>query len=238
MKRALHKIGLNSRIARRKPFINDANKAKRLAWCLERERWSVTKWKSVFFTDEKSFTQFEGKAQKRVWRAAGEEFSQDCLAPTVSRSQTCMVWGGFSWQERAPLVLHSGSVTGAVHAALLKEDAIPSFKSIFPRGNGIFQQDNAPVHTAKVAKNALKDAKVKMLPWPAYSPDLNPIENLWSVMERNLRNRNPPGSITELRRMLREEWNSLSQDMLRDLIESMPRRVRAVIDANGGATCY
>ena len=131
-----------------------------------------------------------------------------------------------------------GSVTGAVHAALLKEDAIPSFKSIFPRGNGIFQQDNAPVHTAKVAKNALKDAEVKTLPWPAYSPDLNPIENLWSVMERNLRNRNPPGSITELRRMLQEEWNSLSQDMLRDLVESMPRRVRVVIDAKGGATCY
>ena len=89
-----------------------------------------------------------------------------------------------------------------VHAALLTEHAIPSFKSIFPRGNGIFQQDNAPVHTSKVAQSVLTAAKVKTLRWPAYSPDLNPIENLWSVMECNLHKWDPPSNLAELRKML------------------------------------
>ena len=149
-----------------------------------------------------------------------------------------MVWGGFSWQERAPLVVHLSSVTGAVHATLLEQHAIPAFKAIFPRGNGIFQQDNAPVHTAKDAKDVLAANGVKSLPWPAYSPDLNPIENLWSIMETNLRSRNPPASLKELREALRTEWNSISQEVLRNLIESMPRRVKAVIEAKGGPTRY
>lgn len=238
IRRALHKAGLYSRVARRKPFISEVNKAKRLAWCLEHEHWTVRKWRSVFFTDEKSFTQFETKAHKRVWRTPNEEFASDCLVPTVSRSQSCMVWGGFSWKERAPLFIHSGSVTGAVHATLLESHAIPSFKSIFPRGGAIFQQDNAPVHTSKIARRALSAKKVKTLPWPAYSPDLNPIENLWAIMETNLRSQYSPSSLEELRKAVRSVWNSIPQEVLHDLIDSMPRRVNAVIEARGGATSY
>jgi hypothetical protein len=149
-----------------------------------------------------------------------------------------MVWGGFSWEERGPLVVHSGSVTGLVHAKLLEEHAVPSFKAIFPRGDGIYQQDNAPVHTAKVAQDILVAKKVKVLPWPAYSPDLNPIENLWAMLETSLRSHSSPSSLAELTKAVRIEWNSIPQEVLRDLIESMPRRVNAVIQARGGATSY
>ena len=222
IRRALYKAGLHSRVARRKPFINDDNKAKRLAWCREREDWTVSKWKTVFFTDEKSFTQFQTKAHKRVWRRPGEEFNRDCLVSTVSRSESIMVWGGFSWDECGPLFIHSSSVTGLVHATLLQEHAIPTFMDIFPRGGGVFQQDNAPVHTAKVAQDALAAEKVNVLPWPAYSPDLNPIENLWSMMETNVRRQHSPSSIAELCKAVQIEWNSIPQEVLRDLIESMP----------------
>lgn len=233
IRRALHKVGLHSRVARRKPFINDSNKAKRLDWCLERARWTVSNWKKVFFTDEKMFTQFHKKSCKRVWRAPGEEYHSDCLVPTVSRSDSCMVWAGFCWEERGPLVVHSGSVTGSAHAKLLEDHAIPSFKEIFAGGGGIFQQDNAPVHTAKVAQDVLVAGKIKILPWPAYSPDLNPIENLWAIMETNLRSRHSPSSLSELIKAVRTEWNSIPQEVLRGLIESMPRRVNAVIGVRG-----
>ena len=149
-----------------------------------------------------------------------------------------MVWGGFSWKKRGPLIVHSGSVTGTVHAKLLEEHAIPSFRAIFPRRGGIFQQDNAPVHTAKIALGVFDANRVNVLSWPAYSPDLNPIENLWSIMEANLRNNNSPSSLAELTDAVQTKWNSIPQTVLRDLIESMPRRVKAVIDANGSATSY
>lgn len=239
IRRTLHKIGLHSRIAARKPFIKEANRVKRLAWCRERQGWRLLDWKKVFFTDEKSFTQFQKAALTRVWRKPGEEMQLDCLAPRVARSESCMVWAGFAWRQRGPLILHSGSVTGAVHAELLTEHAIPALKAMFPRKNGIFQQDNAPVHTAKVAQAVLAEAKVRALPWPANSPDLNPIENLWSVMQENLRKRTPPPSnLTELKRMVQEEWVALPESLLHNLVESMPRRVNAVIEANGGPTPY
>lgn len=191
IRRTLHKTGLHSRIAVRKPFIKEANRVKRLVWCRERCDWKLKDWKKVFFTDEKSFTQFQKAALTRVWREPGEEMEPDCLAPQVARSESCMVWAGFAWRTRGPLVLHSGSVTGAVHAQLLTEHAIPALKAMFPRKNGILQQDNALVHTARVAQEVLAKAKVRTLTWPAYSPDLNPIENLWSVMQENLRKRTP-----------------------------------------------
>jgi transposase len=239
IRRTLHQVGLHSRIAVRKPFIKEANRVKRLAWCRERQGWRLKDWKKVFFTDEKSFTQFQKAALTRVWREPGEEMEPDCLAPRVARSESCMVWAGFAWRGRGPLVLHSGSVTGAVHAQLLMEHAIPALKTMFPRKNGIFQQDNAPVHTARVAQGVLAEAKVRTLTWPAYSPDLNPIENLWSVMQENLRKRTPPpSSLGQLRRMVQEEWDALPENLLHNLVESMPRRVNAVIEANGGPTPY
>src|SRR6266542_2880972 len=99
---------IHSCVARRKPILSEDNIAKRLSWCLERRDWSLSKWRSVYWTDEKSFTQFRKGAHVRVWRRAGEEFHQDCLAGAVSKSASRMVWGGFSWRGLGPLVLHHG----------------------------------------------------------------------------------------------------------------------------------
>ena len=128
-----------------------------------------------------------------------------------------MVWAGFAWRGRGPLVLHSGSVTGAVHAQLLMEHAIPALKAMFPRKNGIFQQDNAPVHTARVAQGVLAEAKVRTLTWPAYSPDLNPIENLWAAVEVEIRKHNPqPSSVGELEKVVKEIWEANPKKVYRD----------------------
>ena len=73
--------------------------------------------------------------------------------------------------------------------------------------------------------------------WPSQSPDLNPIENLWSILDSNLKDRRPQ-SKAELFQVLQEGWNRLDVDLLRRLVESMPRRIQAVIDANGYMTKY
>lgn len=87
--------------------------------------------------------------------------------------------------------------------------------SIFPCKNEIFQQDDAPVHTARVAQGVLVGAKVKTLPRPATSPDLNPIENLWPVMEKNLYKRTPPPSnVAQLNRMFSEGMGRASRKFI------------------------
>ena len=69
------------------------------------------------------------------------------------------------------------------------------------------------------------------------SPGLNPIENLWSILDHNVRDRRPQ-SKAELFRVLQDGWNALDRDLLRRLVDSMPRRIQAVLDNNGWPTKY
>ena len=112
-------------------------------------------------------------------------------------------------------------------------------KVLWSKKNSVFQEDNAPVHTAKVARDFLHSKKVELLPWPLQSPDLNPIEELWSIVESGLRKRESgPCNIRELEKMVIEEWESIPKDLYRKLISSMPSRIQVVISAKGGHTKY
>ena len=104
----------------------------------------------------------------------------------------------------------------------------------------LFQDDNAPVHTVRKTKKwkeeNLGDSR---LPWPAQSPDLNPIEHLWDVLERRVRLRNPkPKNKVQLFEALREEWYKIELETYSKLTQSMPRRVDAVIRSKGNSTRY
>jgi len=87
--------------------------------------------------------------------------------------------------------------------------------------------------------NFLENNHIRVLPWPAMSPDLSPIEHLWDELGRRVRNsQNPPETLAQLRTALLREWNNIPQDFIRRLIDSMRRRCQAVINARGGHTRY
>lgn len=113
--------------------------------------------------------------------------------------------------------------------------------AIFPDGDGIFQDDNAPIHTAKVIKTWYENHgdDFEHLVWPAQSPDLNIIEPVWSTLEARIRSVfPPPSSLRELERILIEEWHKIPMAVIQSLYESIPRRIQAVIAADGGPTPY
>ena len=85
----------------------------------------------------------------------------------------------------------------------------------------------------------LHNLGIPVLPWPAKSPDMNPIEHLWDELERRLRDRpNRPQNLRELRFALTEQWLALPRERVRRLILSMRRRCMALVNSRGGHTKY
>jgi len=124
------------------------------------------------------------------------------------------------------------------HIRILEQQALPSGRDLFGQNYWIFQHDNDPKHTAKRVKAFIQDSGINLLPyWPAQSPDLNPIENLLSILDHNVRDRRPQ-SKAELFQVLQDGWNALDRDLLRRLVDSMPRRIQAVLDNDGWPTKY
>jgi transposase len=103
----------------------------------------------------------------------------------------------------------------------------------------IFQQDNDPKHTSKIAKQYLENKKIVVLDWPSQSPDMNPIEHAWKTLKEKITDRQDKASnLDDVFEIATEEWNKLPLEFFRNLISSMPNRVRALYTARGRHTKY
>ncbi|GBM86966.1 hypothetical protein AVEN_156714-1 [Araneus ventricosus] len=108
---------------------------------------------------------------------------------------------------------------------------------IFPQNDGIYQQDNARSHTARSVCAWVEEHQNEftVLPWPANSPDLNPIENLWDHLDRVVRAMDPqPRNLAQLATALESAWLNIPVNTFRNLIDSLPARLAAVRSAKGG----
>ena len=102
----------------------------------------------------------------------------------------------------------------------------------------VFMQNGAPCYQAKFVSQFLKSKKNQILDWPGNSPDLNPVENLWTVSKNKVSERQPTNAKT-LEQAIKEVWvQEMTTEFCRSVVESMPKRLEAVTKAKGGQTKY
>ncbi len=98
-----------------------------------------------------------------------------------------MIWAAMSSAGVGPLCFLKSTVNAAIYQEILEHFMLPSADKLYGDADFIFQQDLAPAHTAKGTKSWFNDHGVTVLDWPANLPDLNPIENLWRIVKRKMR---------------------------------------------------
>ena len=100
-------------------------------------------------------------------------------------------------------------------------------------------QDNAPIHVSRSTKAWLRRKNIPLLDWPANSPDLNPMENLWGILVRRIYAENKQyQSVGELKMAIVAAWQSVEQEVIDNLVLSMDNRIFQVINRNGGPIDY
>lgn len=150
-----------------------------------------------------------------------------------------MVWGGICVGARTDLVvIDGGSLTAHRYITDVLEPHVMPIAP-FIGENFIFMHDNARPHTARIVKDYLNEVGIDQMEWPSRSPDMNPIEHVWDMIGRKVRQKNPaPRNVSELKSALVEEWQNLPQELIDGVIGSMGRRSQALIRARGGNTRY
>ncbi|GFY11245.1 transposable element Tcb2 transposase [Trichonephila clavipes] len=197
-------------------------------------------WACVLFSDESRFSLSSDCRRQLIWRESGTAYRPENIQEK-DRYPTCsiMVWSGIMINGRTRLhVVANGTMTDQRY---IDEVLLPHVR--FFRGavgdKFVFMDDNATCHRILAVQDCLDSESIQRLVWPARSPDLNPIENVWDVLGRQVAGRNyPPTNKNTLIRALTEEWDKLPQQLLDNVMQSMVRRVECCFTLHGGHILY
>lgn len=216
------------RIPVKKPCLTLAQIEKRLNWAMEHDGES---WESTLFSDESVF-QIGGHRLKR-WEFDDEEiFFQTVKFPTK-----IMVWGAIHKGGRTSLYIVEGTMTADKYSSEVLDKHLKPYMRENCRQWYRLYQDGASSHTAKLTKRRVAAMRLKVMTSPPNSPDINPIENIWGLMDVHIKEKEPRTK-AELVAAVKEAWEKIPQNTIDNVIDSMPRRIQAVMDNDGKWTKY
>jgi transposase len=192
-----------------------------------------------------------GKGIKPVWtftRPSEQLVEHDVRELRCGKGVKKMFWAAFGYNCRTgllPLDGDSESVGGGVTGRVIR-DVYTNFLPTIMEPNDIFMHDGASTHTAIIVRTVLLEMGITIMRWPPYSPDLNPIENLWAIMKAEIYRLRPEleyledtvATLALLIATAKLAWHAIEDRILYNLCTCMPDRVKAVLDAKGWYTKY
>ena len=222
--RHLAHLGYDKKRPLATPMLTTKHKEKRIEWAQKH----INDWNRTLFTDETSFWLF---------RNTIEYWYKDIrpVRPIPKDRTRINAWGGFCIKGKTSLFCFRDIMTGQFYVDIIRKHLPEANKMLGKKWR--LQQDNDPKHTSRVAKEFLQNNVSTVMDWPANSPDLNPIENLWAIVKGRVEKRQPK-NIAELEQFMVEEWDSIPQYIIINPIRSMKEHCQLIIDNNGERIPY
>ena len=148
-------------------------------------------------------------------------------------------WACFSAKGPGYMAMYEGSADATRMASFFRESLVPSFKELIPAGaaHRWLLHDNDKRHYAPAPQKVIHDYGITQLDFPPYSPDLNPIENLWAEVQKRMEGK-PAANKAQLKKLLTDTWAETKPDYCRKLARSMPHRIAQCIERQGAYTEY
>ncbi|GFX58346.1 transposable element Tcb1 transposase [Trichonephila clavipes] len=147
------------------------------------------------FSDQFRFSLQSDSHRTLIWRAPGTRYHQEnTIERHRYRGAGWLVWGGTILGSRTDLHVQSGTITGHINRDVILEPHIRLFRCAMG-AEFLFMHDNARPHRANIADECVQSEDTTRMDWPAYSPDLNPIEHVWDMLDRRIAARHPLPSV-------------------------------------------
>jgi transposase len=245
VRRAFKKEGYYKCKACKKGFHSPENRQKRLNFAQEHVAWSLDDWQKVVFSDEAHFLTGKKNAEY-VIRTKGERYHDDCIQWNSKHSMVMFsCWAMIGWNYKGPLVFYQKKdfCIDFYLEHILKPHVGPQWQAWREEGiNGMIYQEDGDSKHGNNSNNECKFWKIQnlrnlLLPWPPYSPDFSPIENIWRLLKTRI-NRRKPLTKDELEAAIKAEWELLTLEEINGYFTSMPRRMISALEREGRATEY
>jgi DDE superfamily endonuclease len=238
--RALKRHRIKSRYKKKCPQLSKSHHRARMAFERAHRLWQDDDWDKVVWSDETKICLFGSDGRERAFRKDGEPLRDHHVTPTKKfGGGSIMVWGCMLSSGVGYLCRIDGGVDAEMYESILSDELMETIQWYgLDKEEIIFQQDNASCHTASRIKKWFQTNGIKVMTWPAQSPDLNPIEHLWDHIKRKLKDLLPAGDLDQLWEQVQDIWNAIDKDTCFRLVRSMPKRLEAVRKAKGGYTSF
>ncbi|GFW60740.1 transposable element Tc3 transposase [Trichonephila clavipes] len=167
------------------------------------------------FSDESRFCLQSDSRRTLIWRSPSTRYHQD---NTIERHRYggagSLLCGEIILGSRTDLHVQSVTMTGHIYRDVILEQHVRLFRGTMG-AEFLFMDDNARPHLANIVDECLQLEYMTRMDWPAYLPDLNPIEHVWDMLGRRIAARQPPPTcLPELRRALLDEWCNSPRDQI------------------------